>query len=91
MQVDVEKNLIASILLEPERVASLDVEGNMFDTDVYRQIFEHCRTLDEKGLEINTIRIAKSLVTPYRSLEQVNEILADIIYWQILSTRRMLQ
>ena len=80
MQVDVEKNLIASILLEPERVASLDVEGNMFDTDVYRQIFEHCRTLDEKGLEINTIRIAKSLVTPYRSLEQVNEILADIIY-----------
>lgn len=80
MQVDVEKNLIASILLEPERVASLDVEGNMFDTDVYRQIFEHCRDLDEKGLEINTIRIAKSLVTPYRSLEQVNEILADIIY-----------
>ena len=80
MQVDVEKNLIASILLEPERVASLDVEGNMFDTDVYRQIFEHCRTLDEKGLEINTIRIAKSLVTPYRSLEQVNEMLADIIY-----------
>lgn len=79
MQVDVEKNLIASILLEPECVSGLDVEGYMFSTDIYRQIFEHCRALDDKGLEINTLRIAKALVTPYMSLVQVNEFLADII------------
>ena len=43
MQADVEKNLISSILIEPERIAGFDVEGYMFESDILRRIFEMCR------------------------------------------------
>lgn len=79
MQIDVEKNIISSILLDPECITSLDVEGYMFESDFNRQIFEMCREWDDKGAEINTIKIAKALATDYIPIEQVNQILAEII------------
>ena len=79
MQADVEKNLISSILIEPERIAGFDVEGYMFESDILRRIFEMCREWDDKGVEINTIKIAKALVTPYMPLRDVNEMLSDIV------------
>lgn len=79
MQTDVEKNLISSILLEPECISTLDVEGYMFENDMCRRIFEICREWDDKNAEINGLKIANALVTPYMSLSEVNEMLADIV------------
>ena len=77
--IDVEKNIISSILLNPEDLAKMDVSPEMFESPVYGQIFELCQEWEKIGSEINALKIAQAITTDYVTIEDANKILADTI------------
>lgn len=77
--IDVEKNIISSILLNPEDLAKMDVSPEMFESPVYGQIFELCQEWEKTGSEINALKIAQAITTDYVTSEDANKILADTI------------
>lgn len=77
--IDVEKNIISSILLNPEDLPKMDVSPEMFESPVYGQIFELCQEWEKTGSEINALKIAQGITTEYVTLEDANKILADTI------------
>lgn len=77
--IDVEKNIISSILLNPEDLAKMDVSPEMFESPVYGQIFELCQEWEKIGSEINALKIAQAITTDYVTSEDANKILADTI------------
>lgn len=77
--INVEKNIISSILLNPEELAKMDVSPEMFESPVYGQIFELCQEWEKTGSEINALKIAQNITTEYVTLEDANKILADTI------------
>ena len=77
--INVEKNIISSILLSPEDIVKMDVAPEMFENPVYGQIFEMCQEWERAGSEINALKIAKAITTDFVSLEDANKILADTI------------
>ena len=77
--INVEKNIISSILLNPEDLAKLDVSPEMFESPVYGQIFELCQEWEKTGSEINALKIAQAITTDYVTSEDANKILADTI------------
>ena len=77
--IDVEKNIISSILLNPEDLPKMDVSPEMFESPVYGQIFELCQEWEKIGSEINALKIAQGITTEYVTLEDANKILADTI------------
>ena len=77
--INVEKNIISSILLNPEDLAKMDVSPEMFESPVYGQIFELCQEWEKTGSEINALKIAQAITTDYVTIEDANKILADTI------------
>ena len=77
--INVEKNIISSILLNPEDLAKMDVSPEMFESPVYGQIFELCQEWEKTGSEINALKIAQAITTNFVNLEDANKILADTI------------
>ena len=77
--INVEKNIISSILLNPEDLAKMDVSPEMFESPVYGQIFEICQEWEKTGSEINALKIAQAITTDYVTSEDANKILADTI------------
>ncbi len=77
--INVEKNIISSILLNPEDLAKMDVSPEMFESPVYGQIFELCQEWEKTGSEINALKIAQAITTDYVTSEDANKILADTI------------
>ena len=77
--IDVEKNIISSILLSPDDIVKMDVSPEMFESPVYGQIFELCQDWEKAGSEINALKIAQAITTDFVTIEDANKILADTI------------
>lgn len=77
--IDVEKNIISSILMAPEDIAKMDIAPEMFEDPVYGQIFDLCQKWDSEGSEINALKISEAIKTDLITKADANNILADII------------
>lgn len=77
--IDVEKNIIGSVLLSPREIVKLNISAEMFNDPVYSQIYGLCQKWDSEGEEINPVRIVSSIVSDVISTVTANQIIADII------------
>ena len=77
--IDVEKNIIGSVLMSPEEIVKLNVSAEMFSDPVFGQIYGLCQKWDKDGEEINAVRVVDSIVSDVISRQSANQIIADII------------
>lgn len=77
--MNAEKNIISSILLNPEDIVKMDISAEMFETPIYRQIFDLCEEWEKRGEEINALKISKAIENDFVTSVDANNILADIV------------
>jgi len=76
--IDVEKNIIGSILLDPKSIVKMNIRGDMFSDNLLGQIFTDCKRWEDEGEEVNAIRIVDSLISSVVDKVTANSLIAEI-------------
>jgi len=77
--LDVERNIIGSILLEPQSIVKMNIRADMFNDPTLGQIYADCKTLESKGEEISPLRIAESIQSGVMSKAFASEYISAIV------------
>jgi replicative DNA helicase len=77
--LDIERNIIGSILLSPESIVKMKITADMFSDPTLGQIFADCKELESKGEEISPLRIATNIQSGVMSKAFASEYISEIV------------